>query len=125
MKSIGGLFVKLLIYIVILVVGTYVIGFVLNLVAIWIPPAATYVYCPPGTSMSYSWDQTTYDAPGQTSLGGDCVTPQGQHLQKLPDSIVNPREFQLFMPLGFAIMLMIFAVRAFVGVVRRKGTVAS
>ena len=68
MKSIGGLFVKLLIYIVILVVGTYVIGFVLNLVAIWIPPAATYVYCPPGTKMSYSWDQTTYDAPGQTSL---------------------------------------------------------
>jgi len=122
MNKLGDLLVRLLVMLVILAVGTYVIGFILNLVAIYIPPAATYVYCPPGTQMTYSWSRTSYDHPGEQSLGGDCVTPQGQHLQKLPDSIVTPREFALFMPLGFAIMLLIFAARAFIGFFKARGS---
>ena len=73
MDKLGGLVLRLVVYLVILAVGTYVLAFILNLVAIWIPPAATYVFCPEGTTMTYSWDRTSYDQPGETSLGGTCV----------------------------------------------------
>ena len=124
MNNLGDLVVKAVIYLVVLLVGTFVIGFILNLVAIYIPPAATYIYCPPGTSMQTSWVQTSYDHPGEKSLSGECVSPDGKNYPKLPDSIVTPREYLIFMPMGFAIMLLIFAVRfvmGFVGGRRQSG----
>lgn len=113
---------RLVLYLIILAVGTYVIGFILNVVAIWIPPAASYVFCPEGTTIVYSWTQTSYDEPGQKSLGGTCVDAQGKNHPKLPDEVVTPREYQLFMPLGFAIMIFILGWRYALGLFKRKDT---
>ena len=118
MNNPGNLAVKAVVYLIVLLVGTFVIGFILNVVAIYIPPAATYIYCPPGTRMQTSWVQTSYDHPGETSLSGECVSPDGKSHPKLPDSVVTPREYLVFMPMGFVIMLLIFAVRFVVGFVR-------
>ena len=92
---------------IVLVVGTYVMFLMLEIVASPIPAVQTGLSCAEGTSINYEWVQKTWDSPGQTTMERHCLDRNGNQSAVFPDEVYNQRQRELFMPIAFVSMLVI------------------
>jgi hypothetical protein len=104
MKTPGTILTRIILYLIILAVGTYVLCFILEMVAIPIPPLQTYFSCPEGTTVQYTWVQESWDSPGEKTMERGCIDQNGKNQDTLPDEVYSQRQYNLFMPISFAIM---------------------
>jgi hypothetical protein len=81
--------------------------FVLEIIAIPIPPVQTYLSCPEGSTIDYSMQKQTYDRPGQTSVIRACIDNEGKNQPAFSNDIYNQRQHNLFLPIGFGMMFVI------------------
>lgn len=107
MQTVRTLFTRLVLYLLVLAAGTYVVLFVLEFAAIPIAPLQTYLACPQGTSLQTAWVQETWDQPGQTTLVKSCMDAGGVEQPAFSDLTYNQRQYNLFLPFSFVIMLLI------------------
>ena len=110
MKTPGIILTRVILSLIILAVGTYVIFIILEIVAIPSPAVQTYLSCPEETNIKYIWVKESWNQPGETTMEKNCIDSSGRKHDAFPDNIYFQREYNLFMPIGFAIMLVIEVV---------------
>jgi len=124
MNPFASILIRIFIYLIALAVGTFVMLFLLEIIAIPIPPLQTYLSCPAGSTIEYSMQKQPYDRPGETTLVRACLDSSGKNQTAFSDELYNQRQFNLFLPLGFASMLIIeiiwIAVRFLIRLNRRR-----
>ena len=106
MNSIGGIFLRIFIFLLVLAAGTFILLFLLEIIAIPIPPVQSYLSCPPGSNIDYAMKKQPYDRPGQTSMVRACLDANGKNTEAFSNEIYNQRQFNLFLPIGFGLTLL-------------------
>jgi hypothetical protein len=101
----GTVLARIILYLVILAVGTYVLFLILEIAAIPIPSAQTYLSCPQGTTIKYTWVRESWNQPGETTMEKACIDNNGKERDGFSDDVYGQREYDLFMPISFVIML--------------------
>ena len=98
---------RLTLFLIILAVGTYAIFMILEIAAMPISSVQTYLSCPQETTIKYTWVQESWDQPGEKTMEKTCVDDNGKVHEGFSDAVYFQRENNLFMPIGFVIMLVI------------------
>ena len=112
--------IRILLYLVLLLIGTLVIRFVVEAVGIAIPPLQTYLGCPQGTTVKYDWVQESWDEPGTKTMVRSCVDSDGKAREPLADEVYSRRQSELFTLPSFVIMLVAEAAWVIVRAVKGK-----
>ncbi|MEI7847972.1 MAG: hypothetical protein WCK35_19380 [Chloroflexota bacterium] len=107
MKTLRFIFTWIVLPLIVLFVGTYVMLFILEIVAIPIPSVQTSLSCAEGTSINYEWVQKSWDSPGQTTMERHCVDKNGNQSAVFSDEVYNQKQGELFMPIAFVSMLVV------------------
>jgi hypothetical protein len=107
MKMPGSLLTRVILYLIILAVGTFVIFIALEIAAIPISSVQTYLSCPQETTIKYTWVQESWDQPGEKTMEKTCLDNNGKQQEGFSDAVYFQRENNLFMPIGFASMFVI------------------
>ena len=107
MKMPGSILIRIMLCLIILAVGTYIIFIALEIAAIPVPFVQTYLSCPQETTIKYTWVQESWDQPGEKTMEKACLDNNGKQHEGFSDAVYFQRENNLFMPIGFAIMLII------------------
>lgn len=105
MKSVSSIFGRFILFLMVLAIGTFVILFVLEIVAIAIPPVQSYLSCPTGSNIEYTWVQESWDKPGQKTMERACKDSAGIKHEAFSDDVYKQRQFNLFLPISFVLML--------------------
>jgi hypothetical protein len=120
MKKPGTILIQTVLYLIVLIFGTYVMLFTLEIIAIAIPPVQTYLSCAEGTTINYEWVQKSWDSPGQKSMERHCLDNKGNQSAVFPDDVYNQRQHNLFMPIAFVIMLVVETLLVTIYYIRKK-----
>ena len=120
MKTLGSIFGRLLLFLIVLAIGTFVMLFILEIVAIPIPPVQTYLSCPAGSNIEYTWVQESWDRPGQKTMERACKDSAGIKHEAFSDDVYKDRQFKLFLPISFVLMLGIETLWVIIQALRKK-----
>jgi hypothetical protein len=120
MKTLGAFLIRIIVYLIVLAAGSYVMLFILEIVAIPIPQVQTYLACPKGTTIKYTWVQESWDHPGEKTMEKSCLDEGGIKQTAFSDEIYNQRQRELFLPVGFALMAVIEVVWLSIRAIKRK-----
>jgi hypothetical protein len=102
MQKQGHLWGRILLFLIALAAGTFVLLFVFEIAAIPIAPVQTYLACPQGTTIRYTWVHASWDKPGEQTMEKACVNPDGVKKDVFSNAVYNQRQYDLFLPVGFA-----------------------
>ena len=89
------------------VLGGWVLGGALNLLAILSPQMVSKIDCPAGSVARMHWAQRSVDQPGQQTLGIACLDPSGNPVSSLTDAQSRALEYRYFFPTGVVVMVLI------------------
>jgi hypothetical protein len=120
MKRPSVILTRIVLYLIVLIVGTYVMLFTLEIIAIAIPSVQTYLSCTEGTTINYEWVQKSWDSPGQKTMERHCLDNKGNQSTVFPDDVYNQRQHNLFMPIAFVIMLVVEILLVTIYYIRKK-----
>lgn len=123
MKTPGSILGQIVLFLVVLAIGTYVMLFILEIVAIPIPPVQTYLSCPTGSNIEYTYVQESWNKPGEKTMERACMDSAGVKHDAFSNDVYNQRQYSLFMPVSFVLMLMIEILWVVTRALRKKSQV--
>jgi len=121
MKRFNNILVRIILYLIVLAGGTYALFFILEIAAIPIPSAQTYLSCPEGTTIKYTWVKETWNQPGETTMEKACITDNGKDQTAFSDEVYNQRRYNLLMPISFFSTLVVEIAWVLAAYARQRG----
>ncbi len=124
MNNLQSIALKGALVLVIIFFGGWMLGGIINLVALFNPQVVTLVNCPEGSTAHTDWVQQSFDQPGQKTLTITCLAPDGTHVTPLSDAATSAIQYRYFYPagvIGMALLVVAWFIRSAV----KRGRVAS